>query len=159
VNRKARVKLPRMALRLLAAVTLIASAAHAEEQLALTPRHIIYPGDIIHDDAIEEKRIEINPASGNTIVRTRDEIVGKIARRTLIPGQSITLSGLDSPRLIKIGASVRIIYSSEGLQIIATGVAQQAGAIGDTIRVRNEESGVFVSGRVMPDGSVAVGDS
>lgn len=159
MNRKTRVTLQQLALCVLPALPIVVHTAHAEEQLALTPRRIIYPGDIIHEDAIEEKRIEINNAPENAIVRTREEIVGKIARRTLIPGQSIALSGLDSPRLIKIGASVKIIYSSEGLQIVATGVAQQAGGIGDIIRVRNEESGVFVSGRVMPDGSVAVGDS
>jgi flagella basal body P-ring formation protein FlgA len=159
VTRAALVTLQRLALCLLPGLSLFPHTSHAEEVLALTPRRIIYPGDLIHDDAIEEKRIEINASSENTSVRTRDEIIGKIARRTLIPGQSIPLSGIDTPRLIKIGASVKIVFSSEGLQIIATGVAQQAGGIGDVIRVRNEESGVFVSGRIMPDGSIAVGDS
>ena len=133
--------------------------AGAEELRALTPRRIIYPGDAVHEEALEEKLFQTNTATEGAIVRTREEILGKIARRTLIPGQPIAISGLDTPRVIKVGASVRIIFASEGLQIIATGVAQQAGGIGDTIRVRNEESGIFVSGRIMPDGSVLVGES
>jgi flagella basal body P-ring formation protein FlgA len=99
VTRAALVTLQRLALCLIPGLSLFLYPARAEEVLALTPRRIIYPGDLIHDDAIEEKRIEINPSSGNTNVRTRDEIIGKIARRTLIPGQSIPLSGIDTPRL------------------------------------------------------------
>jgi flagella basal body P-ring formation protein FlgA len=143
----------------LTALCFTTQPASADELRALTPKRIIYPGDPVQEDALEEKLFQTNGVIEGAIVRSRDEIVGKIARRTLIPGQPIAISGLDTPRVIKVGASVKIIYASEGLQIIATGVAQQAGGVGDTIRVRNEESGIFVSGRVMPDGSILVGES
>ena len=81
-----------------------------------------------------------------------------MARRTLLPGEMIALASVDNPRLVKVGGNVRIIYADQGLQISATGVAQQAGALGEIIRVRNQDSGLFVSGRVQADGSVLVGD-
>jgi flagella basal body P-ring formation protein FlgA len=59
---------------------------------------------------------------------------------------------------VKIGENVRIMFIDGGMQITATGVAQQAGALGDMIRVRNQDSGLFVIGRVQADGSVLVGD-
>lgn len=143
----------------LASLCFAPQAAPADELRGLTPKRIIYPGDPVQEDLLEEKLFQTNGMTEGAIVRTRDEIVGKIARRTLIPGQPVAISGLDTPRVIKIGANVRIIFESGGLQIIASGVAQQAGGVGDTIRVRNQDSGIFVSGRVMPDGSVLVGES
>jgi flagellar basal body P-ring formation protein FlgA len=39
---------------------------------------------------------------------------------------------------------------------MTTGSALQDGSIGDIVRVRNDDSGVTVSGAVQPDGSVQV---
>jgi flagellar basal body P-ring formation protein FlgA len=38
-------------------------------------------------------------------------------------------------------------------------MALDNGAVGDTIRVRNADSGTIISGVILPDGSVSVGDS
>jgi flagella basal body P-ring formation protein FlgA len=48
------------------------------------------------------------------------------------------------------------MYREGGLTIVTSALALEPGSIGDTIKVRNEDSGLTVSGRIQPDGSVAV---
>ena len=50
-----------------------------------------------------------------------------------------------------------MIYIDGGLFITATGDALQDGVVGQTVKLRNEDSGVTVSGRVRADGAVQVG--
>ena len=133
-------------------------AAQADDRPAPTPKAIIYPGDMIADDMLEDKPFPLNERNAATQFFSREGLIGKVARRTLLPGEMISLVSVDNPRLVKVGGNVRIIYADQGVQISATGVAQQAGALGDIIRVRNQDSGLFVSGRVQADGSVQVGD-
>lgn len=134
------------------------SGALADERPAPTPKAIIYPGETITDDMLEDKSFSIGETSAATQFLTHEGLIGKVARRTLLPGDMIAQTSVDNPRLVKIGANVRIIFVDANMQISATGVAQQAGALGDMIRVRNEDSGLFVSGRVQADGTVQVGD-
>lgn len=132
----------------------------AAQETPHTPvaRMTIYPGDQIVDAMIDEKPLTLAPEMEPLVFHSRDGLVGKVARRTLRPGQPIPTSAVDTLRLIKTGAQVRIIFSEGGMQIIAIGVAQQAGGVGDFIRVRNQDSGLFISGRIQSDGSVLVSE-
>jgi flagella basal body P-ring formation protein FlgA len=87
---------------------------------------------------------------------SRAQLVGKVARRTLLPGHLIPLRAVDNPRAIRNGAAVELVYIDGGLTIVTTGAALQDGAVGDLVKIRNEDSGVTVSGRVQPDGTVRV---
>ena len=59
-------------------------------------------------------------------------------------------------KLVSNGAEVKLVFSEGDLVIMTTGAALQDGSIGDIVRVRNDDSGVTVSGAVQPDGSVRV---
>lgn len=135
-----------------------ATVARADDRPAPTPKAIIYPGDMIADEMLEEKPFPMNERNATMQFFSREGLVGKVARRTLLPGEMIALASVNNPRLVKAGGNVRIIFDDHGVQISATGVAQQAGALGEIIRVRNQDSGLFVTGRVQADGSVQVGE-
>jgi flagella basal body P-ring formation protein FlgA len=90
------------------------------------------------------------------MVRTRAGVVGKMARRTLLPGRAIMPIALNNPRAVINGADVRLVYIDGGLTIVTSASALQDGAVGETIRVRNVDSGLTVSGVIQPDGSVRV---
>ena len=49
-----------------------------------------------------------------------------------------------------------MMYVDGGLTIVTTGSALMDGGIGDTVRIRNVDSGVVVTGRVQRDGTVLV---
>jgi flagella basal body P-ring formation protein FlgA len=139
----------------------IASAAFAQEiasddVTAPVPRMVIYPGDIVRDDMLMDVPVKEVQGAVDTMVRTRAGVVGKMARRTLLPGRAIMPIALNNPRAVINGADVRLVYIDGGLTIVTSASALQDGAVGETIRVRNVDSGLTVSGVIQPDGSVRV---
>ena len=145
----------RSGLGAVALLALSAGAAAAQGDVIPSPRAVIYPGDIIRPEALED--IPAAQASGNGFFAlNRDEVIGKMAHRTLLPGQPIPMAGLDNPRLVINGAEVRMMYVDGGLTIVTTGSALMDGGVGDTVRIRNVDSGVVVTGRVQRDGTVLV---
>ncbi len=133
-------------------------AAKAADDPIPVPRLTIYPGDQINDEMLEDKSVRLPTGSESLVFLSRIGLVGKVARRTLLPGQPIPTSAADNPHVVRVGMQVKIVFSEGGMQITTFGVAQQAGAVGDFIRVRNQESGLFISGRVRPDGSILVSE-
>jgi flagella basal body P-ring formation protein FlgA len=131
-------------------------AADADVATAPVPRMVIYPGDIIRDDMLMDVPAKEIQGSVDSMVRSRSGIVGKMARRTLLPGRAIQPVALNNPRAVVNGAEVRLIYIDGGLMIVTSASALQDGAVGDTIKVRNVDSGLTVSGVIQPDGSVRV---
>ena len=133
----------------------IGAPAAAEEMHAPSPRAIIYPGVIITDDMLVEAPLA-PPSYGGPVALAPEDVLGMMATRTLLPGRSIPISALSPPRLVRAGAAVKMIYIDGPLTIMAAGSALQDGAVGQTVKVRNDDSGVTVSGRVRGDGSVVV---
>ena len=132
-------------------------AALAQSSLTPIPRAVIYPGEIIRDDMLVDASDEEIEMQTGAVARMRSALVGKMARRTLLPGRAIALAAIDNPRLVIIGTEVKLIYSEGGLRIVTSGAALQDGAVGDTVKVRNSDSGVTVSGLVQADGTVRIG--
>ena len=120
-----------------------------------TPRVVIYPGDVIHNDMLSDLPADTARGVG-PFAETHSAVVGKMARRTLLPGMAIPLGAIDLPRLVSNGGAVRLVYIDGGLTIVTSGMALQDGAAGDFVKVRNDDSGVTVTGVVQPDGAVRV---
>ena len=133
------------------------AAALAQAAMTPVPRTVIYPGEVILDDMLVDAPDDRIDARADSAARTRSLLVGKMARRTLLPGRAIPLAAVDNPRLVVIGTEVRLIYVEGGLRIVTSGAALQDGALGDNVKVRNSDSGVTVSGSVQPDGTVRRG--
>jgi flagellar basal body P-ring formation protein FlgA len=142
-----------------AAIVLFAAAcavpSWAQETLVPTPKSVIYPGDVILDEMLVDVPNVARDGSG-PFVNSRSLIVGKAARLTLLPGRAIPFSGVSNRKLVSNGSEVKLVFSEGDLFIMTTGSALQDGSIGDIVRVRNDDSGVTVSGAVQPDGSVQV---
>lgn len=148
---------------MLLVVLMIASAfgvvpARAGETLVLpVPKLTIYPGDTIGADWLVDRDFtEEFVAAGPALVVSRDAIVGKVARRTLLPGAPVPSSAIAERKLVVQGAKVRIVFEDGGLSIVAYGTALQSGGTGALVQIRNLDSGVTISGTVDGDGSVRV---
>ena len=135
----------------------LAAATPALAQASVIPsaKAVIYPGDIIDDGMLADIAAPAD-GPGGPFALSRSELLGKMARRTLLPGHAVPLRAIDNPRVVRSGADVRIVFIEGGLTIVATGAALQDGAVGDVIKVRNGDSGVTVSGAVQRDGTVRV---
>jgi flagellar basal body P-ring formation protein FlgA len=130
--------------------------AWAQERTIPAPKQVIYPGDIIRDSMLTDIAIDESAALDDSIVDNRAALIGKIAKRTLLPGREIPDFAIANPRAVANGAHVTLVYRDGGLTIVTSAQALEPGAVGDIIKVRNEDTGLSVTGRIQPDGSVAV---
>lgn len=149
--------------RALAIVTVAATSAcsvaeGAQERMLPTPVAVIYPGEVIREQMIGERAFGAHGGAEGAVVDSKNALIGKVARRTLLPDRPIPVFAVDSPKVIAVNAQVKIVFEESGLTIVAYGAALQAGGVGDLIRVRNQDSGLVVTGRVQADGSVRVSE-
>lgn len=129
------------------------------QQRAPSPNRVIYPGEIIAAEAIGDVGLRRGVVLGADTVRMPDEAIGKVARRTLVPGRVIPMAALRNPFLVTNGAPTQVLFEADGLQISATAVPMQDGSAGDLIRLRNMDSGAIFMGVVLADGTIRVGAS
>lgn len=135
-----------------------AALAAASNMVLPVPSVTIYPGDVIQDGFLVDRDFSSNPLAPRTgVIESRQGLVGKVARRTLLPGVPIPLNAVTEPNAITNGARVRVIFEQEGLDIETYAIALQAGSVGQVISVRNPDSGMTISGVIQADGSVRVG--
>jgi flagellar basal body P-ring formation protein FlgA len=121
-----------------------------------TPAQVIYPGDRITNAMLvdaDEPTPGVTPANA---IWDRADLIGKVARRTLLPGRPIPAIAVEEPRAVATGTQVQLVYQQDGLSISTTAMALQNGYIGQVVQVRNLDTGLTVSGSVQPDGSVRV---
>lgn len=83
------------------------------------------------------------------------QVLGRETLRPLRDNTSLPLNALRLPAVIKAGDRVTVRVLGRSFQISAEGVAQQAGAVGDTIRVKLPD-GKQVSAAVVQAGHVDV---
>lgn len=121
------------------------------------PRVTLYPGDSIRPDHLVERAFHPRLPARNAVHQARDGLIGKVARRTLLPGQPIPINAVQDPDLVVQGRIVQIVFQEGGLTITGYAVALQSGGSGDVVSLRNVDSGTIVKGAVRPDGTVRVG--
>jgi flagella basal body P-ring formation protein FlgA len=141
-----------------AAALLCVAPAVAQERVLPAPLVVIYPGETIRESMVGERSFGASGGAEGSVIDSKSALIGKVARRTLLPDRPIPAFAVDSPRVIAVNGAVKIVFEEAGLTIVAYGSALQAGGVGDLIRVRNQDSGLVVSGRVQPDGSVRVSE-
>lgn len=150
------IRILRSALLAAAVATVAPAGAAMAETLVVVANRVIYPGEVVTGDSIDEvplRRTLRNPAS---VIYEPAQVTGKVARRTLLPGRMIPVNSVREPYLVEAGAPVRVVFEQGALVISTTGVPLQPGAAGDTIRLRNADSGIVFSGIVLEDGTVKV---
>jgi flagellar basal body P-ring formation protein FlgA len=141
-------------------LALAASAVSAFAQdTAPVPTRVIYPGETITQSAIEDARLKKGSRLTADMAADAQEIIGKVSRRTLLPGRTIPLAALRETFLVENGKPVEVRYVAGGMTIAITAIPLQDGAIGDMIKVRNIDSGTTFMGVVLADGTIRVSAS
>jgi flagellar basal body P-ring formation protein FlgA len=149
---------PHLAILVAMAGFLAGGAVAGEESRLPVPAVTIYPGDPIREEMLVDRAFAANFEGISSFVGAKYLLVGRSARRTLLPGQPIPTNAVEEPRLVTRGVPVKVIVEDEGLVIVAYGTPLQSGGVGALIRVRNVDTGVVVMGVVQADGSVRIGN-
>jgi flagellar basal body P-ring formation protein FlgA len=131
--------------------------AYAAELELPVPRATIYPGDTIADDVLVERAFIAHTVARGTVFETRQAVVGKVARRTLLQGQPIPVAGTRDPYIVAQGSTALVVFETGGLTITANAMALQNGGVGDVVTLRNVDSGSIIRGTVAADGTVRLG--
>ncbi|MFS8048827.1 flagellar basal body P-ring formation chaperone FlgA [Rhizobium sp. BR 314] len=122
---------------------------------AVVPTETIYPGDIINKGQLEEVEVT-NPNLTGDYAKRIPEVTGRVSKRTLLPGRTISISSLRQPYAVTRGSNVRLVMSMGTMTITAAGTPLDDGAVGDSIRARNMDSGIIVNGTVLENGTIRV---
>lgn len=138
----------------LAAMLAASSVACAGSNEIAVPVQVIYPGDRISDAMLSNAPAPNGDLAG--LLVERGQLVGKVARRTLLPGKAIPAVAVEEPRAVSMGGLVQLVYQADGLTIVTNAQALQNGYVGQIVQVRNIDSGIVVSGAIQADGSVLV---
>lgn len=133
-----------------------AAAAPAIEMVLPVPRVTVYPGTVITQDMLSERVFRNRDYEQPGFARTPEAIVGKVARKTLLPNVPIAMVGMREPFSVVQGQLAVVIFQSGGLTISGRAVPLQNGASGEVISLRNTESGATIRGVVQPNGTVRV---
>ncbi|TIT78632.1 MAG: flagellar basal body P-ring formation protein FlgA [Mesorhizobium sp.] len=135
------------------------AASQAVAEAVLIPNRVIYPGEAIELAALKQVTLVPGKHKPDGMATRSEELQGKVAKRTLLPGRYIPAAAIRDAWLVEQGATVQVYFTAGALTISAAGVTLQAGAAGDLIKVRNIDSGKIISGIVMADGTIKVGAS
>lgn len=137
---------------------ILSSAAYAQESVrtVFVPSSVIYPGDKITPEVLVERKVRVSSSSAAVFGENPKDLIGKMARRTLLRNEYIPRSAVREQDAVLQGRPYKVTYNSESLSIVGVGIPQQAGAVGDTISVRNPASGVLFKARVEADQTLAV---
>ena len=120
------------------------------------PRQTIYPGQRIHPAMLAWRRWRGRGDLSGVATVNRD-LLGKVARSTLLPNRIIYIATLREPFAVNKGQMVSLFLKYGGIEIYSKGIAQQSGAVGTFVEVQNVDSGRTISGTVQGDGSIRVG--
>ncbi len=141
-----------------AACLVVSFASHAASEPVpfLVPTRTVYPGQDIARGRLEIRHFRASYGAGLKAVKQHHQVAGKIATKTLVPMRPILLKFLREPHLVRSGARSRLIFSKGNLTITTIVTALQSGSAGDTIRVRNVDSGKYIMARIREDGALEV---
>jgi flagellar basal body P-ring formation protein FlgA len=148
----------RICLAALLGLALIAGSLPAlAQELGVIPTRIVYPGETIAADALAMAKVRKGKPTTTVFAHAPNELIGKVAKRTLLPGRFVPLASVRDAYLVEQGASVQVMFVEGGLTISATAITLEPGSPGDVVKVRNLDSGAIFPATVMADGTVRVG--
>lgn len=83
-----------------------------------------------------------------------EHVIGKVLKKNLPRKALFTNAVLAEPHVIDKGQQIDLQAGSGGLQVSATAIALNGGAVGEKIRVKNLSSSKIIEGTILASGSV-----
>ena len=112
-------------------------------------------GDVIEEKDVQMLSMPERQLRKDTIM-TAKALIGQSPRAGISPNRPIHQQEITPPLVIKRGDIVEMSFSTPYMQIKASGIALEDGALGKFIRVKNQKSERAVSAQVMSAGHVSV---
>lgn len=111
-------------------------------------------GDVITEEAMTMDKRLVN--SYQDIITSKEAVVGMQAAKFLSAGQMIGQRDVKREQVMKKGQMVKAIFGVDALEISITAQADEAGAVGDVIRVKNLDSQKMFAAKIVDRGVVKI---
>lgn len=145
------------ALGAVSAAGLATAPALSADQLLPVPVATIYAGDVIKPTMLREQAYSDSYRPRQPAVDSIAHASGRVARRTLLPGEAIPALAIEDPKLVTRGAPTVIVFEEHGVTISTVGTALGNATVNEAVNVRNTATGRIIQGIVQPDGRVRTG--
>ncbi|MGB1006154.1 MAG: flagellar basal body P-ring formation chaperone FlgA [Thalassobaculaceae bacterium] len=132
----------------------ISGRAHATRKMPVPARHL-RRGETITANDVTWRQVR-SRAGDHVMVSDPDSIIGFTPRRTLIAGKPIRRTDVTPRMVIRKGDQIQVSLSTGSMTLTTRGVALQAGAIGETIRIRNVNSRKIIEATVTNAGDAVI---
>lgn len=116
---------------------------------ALQAGHVLTAADLT---TVERDSAHLPPGAVGDV----QALVGQVLRYSVAAGQPLVRSMLTGPLLVHYGQMVSLVAQGMGVRLVALGQAMADGRVGQSVLVRNVQSGRVVSGVVDAQGQVVV---
>lgn len=90
------------------------------------------------------------------IILNSEEVVGRVAARTIGIGSVLRASDLKKEEAVKRGQVVKAILGDQDFEISLSTLAEESGTLGDRIRIKNLETQKMLTGEIIDFGVVRV---
>lgn len=117
--------------------------------------HMIRRGVVLARTDLVPVEVDLAELHGRAATEI-DQLVGSRAKRTLREGEILTEGCVEPTPVISRGDAVVMIAKRGCVVVRAFGIAQEQGAVGDVIKIKNIQSRKIVHGRVMDANTVQV---
>lgn len=121
------------------------------------PAISIFPGDKITAENLTERSFSEPYIRRIQSIDSKEALIGKVARRTLLPGQPIPASAIDTAKVVLRGMPVQLTLVTGGLQITTMASPLESAGAGQAVQARNIDTGVVVTGIAQADGTIRIG--
>lgn len=111
-------------------------------------KHSIARGETVRQDDFSKKNVSSQWLSRDIVLNPED-VIGKVASRTLSAGVPLLFDQLEKPVLVEKKSLVIITFTLPGLIVTGRGMALEEGKINDMIRVQNIESKKIIEAEVV----------
>jgi len=130
-------------------------AQAAPETIMLpVPAVTLYPGDVISDGHLVDRAFR---TAARVSIDNRLAIIGKVVRRTLLPGQPIPLNAVDDAKVVRRGVLTQVVFRESDLVITGLVEPMASASVNEMVKARNPDTGLMVIGVVQADGTIRVG--
>lgn len=120
------------------------------------PSRFIRSGSIIGASDITSVKIRTSQIRPSYLI-SANEVVGKIAKRGLNTGSMIRDIDVAPVPVIKSGDPVNVIYVSGEIRLKVSGTSMGNAGVGEMLKVRNEDTGAVLLGKVINKNTIQVG--
>ncbi|MEM7616960.1 MAG: flagellar basal body P-ring formation chaperone FlgA [Pseudomonadota bacterium] len=101
-------------------------------------------GDIIEQQHISFKEFPLHRVAQQYILDA-EELLNMQAKNNINIGKPVRASAIIKPQIVNRNEIVAVIYKHKYIELETIGIALNAGALGDNIRVKNKNSGKIIS--------------